>query len=416
MALLFPPGPESSRGVTGFIARAATTTTIEISGGKCKDSADSSVITFTPGGGSALISVASVGALGIDILTSTTTGTVSGGTTVTATGQVELVAQAKAGLGTGITTSGTALTGLGTKWISGTVASFSVGELAVGDLIGNATNGWASVASISGDGSAVLSAALPGGNIISSAPYTVIENALVQVGTNVLDRRAISTLNAAGTVFTVIGGALVATGAGNAIKFGVLPQNASTTFAWLHLWARSGTSGVTIILSTQRTTPFTVAGYGGPYRRLGSWACGNAFNAGNDQVGYGRQVETSPVRRRFEFAGVNTGGSVIVPSTQPFFNPTPNTSATVSVVACPPTTRHAIISVQQAIIGGNLGTGEAMITLTDPAFTSTSIRIDAGAVYLQPIDAAQRLTYNLTNGTGNTETFISEVLGWEESL
>lgn len=417
MALLFSPTTVSTRDVSGFLGRAATTTTIEVGSGKCKDSTDTNIIVFNPGGGSATVSVGSVGALGIDILTSAATGTVSGGTTVTATAQVELVAQAKAGLGSGITVAATTVTGIGTKWISGTIANSNVGEVAVGDLIGNATNGWSVVTAITSDTSLTINAALPGGNIGVSAPYTIIENALVQVGSNVLDRRAVSTLNAAGTVLTVIGGALVAAGAGNALKFGVLPQNASTPFAWMHLWARSGSSGTTVMLSTQRTAPFPVTGYGGPYRRLGAWACGNAINAGSDQVGEGRQVEVSSIRRRFEFVGLNTGGSIIVPSVQPFNTPAPNTSATVVVSACPPTTRFALMAVQQQLNGSlSFGTGLAAMTVSDPAFTSQTVRVDAGGVYLQPIDAAQRLTYNLTNGTGNTQTFTSLVLGWEEVL
>lgn len=263
---------------TGLIYRRASASTITVEVGKCRDLADAADITLaaevTP-------SLATDGAAaGVATKTATATASINGTATITASQDVLPDIVRRQGTGS-INTSGTSVTGTGTKFLS---------ELKIGDLIGQdnrvviGNRGYSRVTAIASDTACTISNALPGGDItMASEFYAIVEGATVRVAAQAGQR--INTITGAGTSI-VSESAWSGTSSGNALKFGV--EAIST---WYFVELRSGGSGTTVVFSTQRTTPYDLSGYTTSRRVLGAVrnkASGDLFEFSQRDLGGSR--------------------------------------------------------------------------------------------------------------------------------
>lgn len=221
--------------------------TFSVSQGQCRDNADAGDIQIAT---SATGDKTASGIGGVDSLTLTGTGTKTAGG-LTGSGTAFLTEFGTAALTGTVSTTGTAVTGTGTL--------FASGELSVGDLIGNASNGYSRVTAIDSDTSATLSAAIPGGDL-SSASTNRIENATVEC---VAEIRRVDTITS-NTALTV-SAAWTTSAAGQTITAGTFVAD-----QWAAAWVVSGTSGSGAVVSTQRTTLLNPpTGYTTSERRVG---------------------------------------------------------------------------------------------------------------------------------------------------
>jgi len=203
------------------------------------------------------ISIATAGAaLGLDETTLTATCTTSASTSGTMSASIwsetAMTNTVKTLSGT-ITSVGTALTGSSTKFLS---------ELAVGDVVRSSANGGSRVTAIASDTAATLVAAFPGGDV-SGVAATSYENLTFWCDTAQSgDKRAVNTIthNGLTVVWTT---ASTSNGSGKTAKVGV-----EVASRWYFPWLVYGSSGTTVILSTQRTRPYSVTGYATAWRRL----------------------------------------------------------------------------------------------------------------------------------------------------
>ena len=160
----------------------------------------------------------------------------------------------KAGTGT-LSTASTTVTGTGTRFLS---------ELAVGDMLGNATRGWSRVTDILSDTSAVIQPQLPNGNASAEA-YTILENPTIEIEGFIRKVEVIHN----DTTLDVVGGTLGSGSAGQVLKVGSVGTN-DIPDQWLAVWAIKGASGASCMLSTQWTTPYTLpVGYDQDARLIG---------------------------------------------------------------------------------------------------------------------------------------------------
>lgn len=241
-----------SRYVAGLNLRWADNNNFTLEAGRCRDSANAGDITLSS---RVTVSKSSSGAINTrEDLTLTGTGTKTAGG-LTGSGTAFLTefapnATPRAGSGT-ITTVGTAVTGTSTQ--------FASGQLAVGDLIGNASNGYSRVTAIDSDTSATLAAAIPGGDL-TGASYNVLENLTV---TCVGETRRVNTITS-DTALSVQT-AWTTSGAGQTITTGQFVAS-----FWAAAWVVSGTSGSGGLVSTQRTALLNPpTGYTTSQRRVG---------------------------------------------------------------------------------------------------------------------------------------------------
>jgi hypothetical protein len=183
-------------------------------------------------------------------------------TTITASGDIIPHYKPKSITGT-VTTSGTALTGTGTKFLS---------ELYPGDLVGSSTTyGFSYVFSVESDTAATLWLAFPGGNATSIAAQ-VINQATIWAGTVTSNKQAVRTINAAGTSIVVYGSATVA--ASSPLTIGVFHDNNeaddNSQYNWMYVYVIDDGTTPGLLVSTQYQEPLSLpAGYTS-YRRIGS--------------------------------------------------------------------------------------------------------------------------------------------------
>lgn len=381
--------------VTGFIAglvpRQASATTVNVTPGTARDSADATDINLaaettadiTTGhaAGDGLAQVNGLDEKGLDNLAAGSITCSQATTTITASADITSHLNLRAGAGT-ITTSGAAATGTNTEFLS---------ELAVGDLIGNDSNGWARVTAVSSDTSATLAAALPGGDIGAGAAYTIAENATVQPNNAAQDR--IDTLSAAGTAIVVATSATH--GAGSPLTLGV-----EVADLWVAVWVISDGTTPATLLSTQRTTPLALPSGYTAYRRIG-WMRNNSSGTFwvLNYLGDG-------TARRAEYEeGQNFPGSEVIAggSSASWVN--------LSLQAlCPPTAIRAVLMAEM----GMSSAGENFVSLRerDVGAVSTtrnrawktasdgSYEDITGAVGECPCNGAQYVQYAVDNATG----------------
>lgn len=160
-----------------------------------------------------------------------------------------------------------------TLWLTGRPYE----TLKVGDLIGNPTTGWRKVVSVDSDVqvtvSAVFLASGTGGATAIENPTLYVADAIGTDATrgvieidsgNILRCDSNFTVNNAGTALA---------------RAGRDPYRVALT-RWYHLWLCKGTTGTSLFISTQRSTPYLkaafasgtppVSGYGDRFRRLGA--------------------------------------------------------------------------------------------------------------------------------------------------
>lgn len=143
----------------------------------------------------------------------------------------------------------------GTLTTSGTAATFSTdvrGKLHVGDLVGSSTTyGYSRLTAIGADGlSGTLVAALPGGDATTIA-YSRIEQPTIKAGSETA--RQVNTITAAGTTVVQSGNA-GATNSGLAVQVGIEVASIMLSVHKVYLFTPGTGYSYSSIASTQRTT------------------------------------------------------------------------------------------------------------------------------------------------------------------
>lgn len=181
-----------------------------------------------------------------------TTGTTAA---VTGTGTSFLTAFGTIPLTGTFTSSSTTVTGTNSLLQSG-------GQLAINDLVGNATNGYVQVASILSDTSFTVASAP--GTPFSSSSLNCIQQPLLQCGSQAIQR--VKTIT--GATSLTLGANTSANTSGLSAKMGGLygGDGTNNAFYFSYIAARGGTTGA--ILSSQRTSPY-MSGVNS-FRRVGS--------------------------------------------------------------------------------------------------------------------------------------------------
>lgn len=233
----------------------------------------STVVKVEPGTCSANSGEATIALASRTSITVTSNGAISGNDSFAGSG----TASTNTANATVTGSSSAFLTEFGTRAMTGTVSSSGdtvtgtgtlfMTEIWVGCLLGNATKGYFQVKAIASDTSLTL-VSTPG-SAFSSSSVNAIENPTIKVSTNT----AIQVTAIASDTSLTIAANSSATVSGQTYRIGVLPTTttypASNNFH-LNIWIGNGGNGTGVFASTQRTTPFGVAGYNTYLRRLGS--------------------------------------------------------------------------------------------------------------------------------------------------
>lgn len=247
-----------TRYIEGLRAEYASVTTVTVTPGSCRNVADDGDITLA----SDVTIDITAGNVANGLDEATLTGTV---TTVTSSASVTGAGTAfltefgtRAATGT-VSTTGTAATGTGTKFLR---------EYAVGDLLGDAANGYSRVTAVASNTALTLSAAIPGGDL-SSATVNIIENPILEASNGEIRRVDTITSNTALTLT-----ATITTGAA-----GTALAGSELADTWYAIWMVAGGSGAAGLFSTQRTSLLSPpTGYTTSARRIG-WTRNNASSS-----------------------------------------------------------------------------------------------------------------------------------------
>lgn len=378
-----------TRYISGLVIRYASSSTFTVSAGKARDKADGADMTLSS---QVTVSTATVNAaLGYErkTLTGTATWTLASAN-VAGSGTAFLTefgtrALSAGTIGTGGAAS-TTITGTGTVFLS---------DVAVDDLIGNATVGYSRVTAIASDTSLTVTSNL---TISNGSSGLVIENPHIESAGG--KRHPLNAI-ASNTALTISNVALsTETGVACYATAGVRSPAES---GWRAVWLLSGGSGTTVALSTQRTTPYlTITGYTTSYRRIG-WV--RIDSSGNIAQQWGS--DGAFVRGTAGFAA-----AVVL-----------NASASSSAVTvafssnAPPTAQRLLLTIQLSAPNTNGtaylrppgATGAVEIQVTAPS-TSTEA-YTSGWV---SCDGAQRIDYfaSVTTGDG----LYVYYLGYEDRL
>lgn len=382
---------------SGLLYSYLSTTTLSISTGKCRNSADSADMTLSS---AVTLDKATAGAIqGTDEKDSGTTATTHGTTTFEPASSIVSALGTRSPTFTSFSSSTTTVTGVGTKFLT---------EVAVNDLVGNSSVGYSRVTAIASDTSLTIVAAFPGGDAGGgSVGLVVIENATVWPGVIATDKRQINTLDAAGTSVVVGAGALSSNGSGVALKVGVLPLQQIQ----VNVWLVSGGSGTGTCLSTQRTTPYTLTGYTTSARRLGGIPL---TTSGTFMLANQREVSPFVVETIFEEANAGNNTSVLS-------NGTANATWTPVVLSAvvPPSARQAYLTVSQAGASSprltyirERNVGSSTVSRNNVVGNSVNSVATYGHVWVN-CDGAQAIDYSNNNSTSSTTIWV---VGFRETL
>lgn len=272
------PNPDIAANIlTGYINGLTltwlSTTTISVSKGVCRDRADATFITKST---LDTIDITSNGAaLGNDSLQGPgTAATDTANATITGTSTTFLTSFGTRALTVGTISSTAAI-------VTGTSTKFLL-EVAVGDLIGNASKGYFQVTKV--DSNTSITLAITPGSAFSTDTVNVIENPTIKVGSNTASQVKQITSNTALT----IGENSSATVSGQTYRIGIAAPKTTATFPdnmFLYVWFAKGSSGTTAYVSTQRTTPFGLSNYATALRRIGAFFLNAGIIVGFDQTG-----------------------------------------------------------------------------------------------------------------------------------
>lgn len=364
----------------------------------CRDKADAAFISVAPGTTYTITITTNAAALGDDSLTGAGTVAFNNSTTITGTSTTFKTSFVTRTLtGTSAVTAGTALVGTGTKYLS---------EVAVNDLVGNSTGGWARVTAIASDTALTLSQSMTLTSTCSCVEQPTITltsdtaagGTTHQVDKITSDTSLLTTEATAGGSFT-----------GKAYQIGRRYARAAVSASqYLYVWVGSGGSGTTAYVSTQRTTPFGITGYNTSVRRVGSVlldSSGNVVQFSQQDFGGGGKLYTLSIVSASATARILNG----VASTS-------WTAANCNIAVPPTSTLVYLAALLQANVQGGLFFERR--GLTAPA-TSTNLRCYSEASGFNngnlfcPTDGAQALQYVLDSGSN--QAYV-DVIGYVEVL
>lgn len=370
-----------------------------------RDKADGDFIALA-GGTTYTISTATNGAvLGDDSFAGAGTVAFNNGTTITGTSTVFKTAFGTRTLtGTSAVTAGTALVGTGTKYLS---------EVAVNDLVGNATGGWARVTAIASDTALTLSQSLTLTStctVIEQPTITLTNDTAAGGTTHQVDK--ISSDTSLLITEVTSGGNL----SGKAYQIGRHYARAAVSaaqFGFIHLV--KGATGTSAVISTQRTTTFAqafggssgITGYLASYRRIGSCL----FDSSGNILAFSQDGLNSRRAYYYVFAE-NTNGVRVVNGGAA----TAWTDVACNVVA-PPTTKRITVLLASTTAGNEVYirprgiNAYASISSTPRTHGDTS-NIGTNGWQICP-DGAQYIQY--TNFAGGSAGYV-EVYGYEEDI
>ncbi len=385
------------RYVEGLVIRYASSTTITVSTGKARDKADGADMTLSSG---ATVSTGTANAaLGYERKTLTGTATwtnLSASVTGSSTAFLTEFGTRALSVGT-IGTGGVALstiTGTGTKFLS---------EVAVYDLIGNSSVGYAQVTAIASDTSLSIRSNLTIANLSTG---NVIEQPTIESAGG--KRHSIYAI-ASNTALTLSASASgTETGVAAYATSGLLSPTG--TAVWRAVWLLSGGSGTTVALSTQRTTPYlSITGYTTSYRRIG-WVL--IDSSGNLVAQYG----TDGCCRRWvnyetsfgDIQGVANASSTTTYQDVVLSNGAPPTAYRLQIMllqVSPNTVDYVMVR------GRGLGSTAARVRSVLAPTTSTESRM----VFDTPCDGAQVIQHRSNTSTTGDGTYI-DLTAYEDTL
>lgn len=292
--------------------------------------------------------------------------------------------------------SSTTINGVGTKWLT---------ELAVDDVIGNTTHGFARVTKVNSDTTATISSAI---NFNSSGVVTIMEQPTIEV----TGETARKVRNITSNTALVTEGANWATNRTGVTAFTGTP----CASLWLYIWVLKGASGTTVALSTQRTTPLlSIAGYDQDYRRVGALRIASTGNLIPVTYNTGVGSRTALYQADLTFDGVDLQ---VVANASSTASPTD----ILCNVAAPPGARaiHLVLSsrspntVRTVYVHG-LNCGDQFAHSRSVTAPSTSTRDDR--TFLVPCTPCQILQHNVdaaVSATGDG-TYV-EIIGYDEDV
>jgi hypothetical protein len=338
------------------------------------------------------INTATLGIQGVDTKTiSGTHATNSGNATVTGTSSNYLTDfGTRTGSGT-IAGASTTITGTNTKFLT---------EFSCGDLIGTNAKGYSRITAIAADNSLTIIAAIPGGDPSGTAPVC-IENAWLQVAAQTIQRINTITSNTS----LALAANSSATQSGQTATIGALPA----LNGYLMVWIGTGGSGTGCYLSTQRTTPFGVAGYNTSVRRIGSCLYSAGLIAFDQWGAYGERWYQYEVASGAPFTVVsnaaNTGWTG--------FDNSPVAPPTASYLSLDVTLTTGGVAGLQAFFRKR-GAGSASTTRNLSVQNSTLSATQSSMIECA-CDGVQFVDY-VTNNTSAGNGIYVAVAGYEESL
>jgi hypothetical protein len=329
---------------------------------------------------------------GMDYVAGAGTASATSSATLTGSGTSFLTAFGTRALTGTITTTGTAAAGTGTKFFS---------QLAVNDLIGNATLGYFRVTAIASDTACTLSGSLSA----TGATLNCIEQPYFSIGSSTAPLRAIAIAN---NTSLTMEAPLTVSGAFYVGLHGGFPDtDLALSYVTVFLVVQSGTVGV--VLSNQRTVPYLASVTS--YRAIGvvvGDATGLQTILNFTQRGNGRQ------REMFLNIANNTNGNRVV-------NGGTASAAWTAFVASaivPPSATDVMFSFN----------GSSSTAFQRPSFlprmssypagegahytVSATTAVDASAPTSCPCDGAQGMAYYMPSANA---TLYVDVYGWRES-
>lgn len=399
-----------TRYLRGLTVRYASTSSVLVSSGVCRDSTDALDLAL---GADTALSVSTLNAAaGLERKTLTGTVSLSSlgviGPAINGTGTAfltEFAANSTPRALTGTFSAATSginpfqistFTGSGTKFLS---------ELSVNDMIGNATSGYFRVTAIASDTSLT---ARPGASIAAGTSGSAIENPTFEANGIVsrIDRISSNTSATSSASYSYAAGPLTAY-TGSKVSSG-----------WYAVWVLVGTSGTTVALSTQRTRPFgTISGYATSWRRVG-WV----------RIGTGGDVSETHMTgrtRRVLYTGLGSGELRVLSA---------GSATTFTAVALhnvvPPTTRLAIVTL--ASYRGTNANGQQVYAAIRPRGSSvtttsavqliwaTTDSVSGAGTSSGPLEAfcdpAQVLEYARVDAGNAQPAVYMDVLGYEDDV
>jgi hypothetical protein len=368
---------------------------------RCRDKADAAFITLAGGTQYTLSTATNGAALGDDSFQGPGTVAFNNSTTVTGTSTTFTTSFGTRTLsGTSAVAAGTALVGTGTQYLS---------EVAVNDLVGNATGGWARVTAITSDTALTLSQSLT-----LSSTCTVIEQPTISLTSDTAVGGVVHAVDKITNDTSLLiltataGGSL----SGKTYFIGRSYARAVVSAGqYFYVWLGTGGSGSTAYFSTQRTTPFGITGYTTSIRRIGTVF----LDSSGLIVAFIQSSLAGNLRHMAYLTAVNTNGSRLLAGGKVSAS---WTTANANVVA-PPTATELMLNllVEDSYFAYLRPRTTAYATLSSPAwYGNTGVAATNTTNWMRmPCDGAQAIQWVNGGASAGNGTFI-ECGGYTEVL